>query len=372
MITTVLIFIIILGILVFVHEFGHFIVARKSGMKVDEFGFGFPPRIVGIQKIDGNYKFVWGHKPPLDISKTVYSINWIPLGGFVKIVGENNDHAEDPQSFTNRPFLGRFLTLVAGVVMNAILAWVIVSIALMINLPSEVASVNQAPRHAVMSNPRIVVDSLLPDAPALKSGIMPGDVVLGIDQTNTPDVDSAISYIRAHPNQPMLMHIQRLDQKIDIHITPKNNDQNQNQGFIGASMAQVADIHYPWYYAFIEGLVAVYNQAWAIVKGVFGLIFGQVDLSNVGGPIAIAKLVGQARRLGIISLMQFTAFLSLNLAILNILPFPALDGGRVLFLLIEKVRGKKNNQRIEQWVNTVGFMFLILLMIVVTVKDVIK
>src|SRR3954471_5087315 len=98
MFTTILIFIIILGILVFVHEFGHFIVARKSGMKVDEFGFGFPPRIAGIQKIDGKFKMVWGHKPPLDPDQTVYSINWIPLGGFVKILGENNEGEDDPRS----------------------------------------------------------------------------------------------------------------------------------------------------------------------------------------------------------------------------------------------------------------------------------
>src|SRR5205085_3178665 len=125
MLLTILIFIIILGILVFVHEFGHFFVAKKSGMKVDEFGFGFPPRIFGLQKISGKWTILWGHKPPLDSEKTIYSINWIPFGGFVKIVGENNEQENDPRSFVNKGFWPRFLTLIAGVSMNWLLAAVL-------------------------------------------------------------------------------------------------------------------------------------------------------------------------------------------------------------------------------------------------------
>ncbi len=372
MLLTILIFIIILGILVFVHEFGHFIVATKSGMKVDEFGFGFPPRMFGIQKIGGKFKFVWGHKPPADPEKTVYSINWIPLGGFVKIVGENNDHLDDPKSFANRPFWPRLLTLVAGVVMNALLAWAVISIALMINLPTQVESATKAPPHAVMSNPHIVVESLLPGDPGAQAGILPGDSVLGIDNNYFADVDTAVTYIRSHAGQPLVFHLERLKEKLDVTVTPRENSEIENKGFIGAGMVQVAEVHYPWYYAIIEGFSATWNQAAAIVTGLYGLITGHISLGNVGGPVAIAKLVGQARKLGFLTLLQFTAFLSLNLAILNILPFPALDGGRVLFLIIEKIRRKKNNQMVEQWVNTLGFAFLILLMVVVTVKDIVR
>src|ERR1700722_667059 len=127
MFITILIFIVILGILVFVHEFGHFLVAKKSGMKVDEFGFGFPPRLAGIQKIGSKFKFVWGYKAPQNPDKTVYSINWIPLGGFVKILGEDNAGENDPRSFINQSFWKRLAVLVAGVIMNVLLAWVLIS-----------------------------------------------------------------------------------------------------------------------------------------------------------------------------------------------------------------------------------------------------
>src|SRR4051812_47977459 len=125
MIVTILIFIVILGLLVFVHEAGHFFAAKQAGMKVDEFGFGFPPRLVGIYKSQGHWRFAIGGKPISDPESTVYSINWVPLGGFVKIVGENNEAADDPRSFINKPFWPRLKTLVAGVVMNVILAWLL-------------------------------------------------------------------------------------------------------------------------------------------------------------------------------------------------------------------------------------------------------
>ena len=131
MIITIIIFIAILSLLVFVHELGHFVVAKKSGMGVHEFGFGFPPRVIGIQKQDGRWKMVWGKKQA-DNGETVYSINAIPLGGFVRIMGEDNDEASDPKSFTNKSFGKRFLTLAAGVLMNVLTAWVILSIGFML------------------------------------------------------------------------------------------------------------------------------------------------------------------------------------------------------------------------------------------------
>src|SRR6185503_3619266 len=149
---TIIIFIVILGILVFVHELGHFIVAKRSGMKVDEFGFGFPPRVFGIQKVDGKWRVVAGKAANLDPNKTVYSINAIPLGGFVKIVGENNESAEDPQSFINKPFGRRLLTLLAGVLMNVLLAGVVSSIALGPRSPAAADSTTALPKGAHFTN----------------------------------------------------------------------------------------------------------------------------------------------------------------------------------------------------------------------------
>src|SRR5262245_46692622 len=137
MLTTIIIFIIILGLLVFVHELGHFIVAKKSGMVVEEFGFGFPPRLIGIQKIENRWRVVWGKKSEVENPQnTVYSINAIPLGGFVRILGENNAHPDHPGSFINKGFWPRFFTLVAGVLMNVVLAWVLISAGFMIGLPA--------------------------------------------------------------------------------------------------------------------------------------------------------------------------------------------------------------------------------------------
>src|SRR5581483_8981650 len=137
----------LLAVLIFVHEFGHFWVAKKSGMKVEEFGFGFPPRIAGIQKLNGRWKMVWGSAAAMDTEQTVYSINWIPLGGFVRILGENNEQEQDPRSFINQPFWPRFFTLVAGVVMNALLAWVLISAAYISGLPTAVNGPQDVPAH---------------------------------------------------------------------------------------------------------------------------------------------------------------------------------------------------------------------------------
>ncbi len=377
MLLTTITFIIVFGVLVFVHEFGHFWVAKKSGMKVDEFGFGFPPRLAGIQRTNGRWSFVWGHKPPQDPEQTVYSINWIPLGGFVKIVGENNDHEEDPRSFVNRPFWGRFFTLVAGVFMNVVLAWVLISIGFMINLPAEISGPSTPPAHAIISKPQVMIRDLVAGSPAQKAGAQAGDIILSVDGNRFIDYDQVRSYIQGKPEQNIQFILQRTDKSVSLTVHA-DRSQESGKGMVGIEMANIANVRYPWYLAFTEGAKGVFYQAYNIVSGLGQLVSGHVGLKSLGGPVKIAQLTGQAQRLGFIYLMQFAAFLSLNLAILNILPFPALDGGRVLFLFIgwfvEKITGKKNiNLRnIEQWVNTVGFVLLVLLMLAVTVKDVIQ
>ncbi len=372
MIITIITFLIILAILVFVHEFGHFIVARKSGMKVEEFGFGFPPRLAGIQKVDGKIRFVWGMKAPLDTEQTVYSINAIPLGGFVKILGENNEHESDPRSFINRPFWGRLLTLIAGVVMNVLLAWVLISVGFMFNLSTQIDSLANPPKHAIVSNPQLAVSGIEASSPAAHGGLLAGDIIEKIDGVSYVSAENAIPYIRSHAGKEMQVEIKRVTEIKELAITPQPNQDIAGQGYMGAELANIANLRYPWYYAIVQGANATVYQAVNIVVGLYGLITGHISLSNVGGPVQIAKLTGQARQLGFSTLLQFTAFLSINLAVLNILPFPALDGGRVLFLVIEKIRRKRNNQQIEQVVNTAGFVFLLLLMVLVTVKDVLK
>jgi regulator of sigma E protease len=369
MFTTIIIFIVILGLLVFVHEFGHFIVARRTGMKVDEFGFGFPPRAVGIQKINGKLKWVWGHKDPLDKEKTVYSINLIPLGGFVKIRGENNEHEEDPRSFINRPFWARFWTLVAGVTMNVILAWILISVGYMVGLPVAIDDPNQIPAGASFKDSKIAIIEVVKDLPADKAGLTPSDVVLKIDGREFSSIDEFRGYIRENAGQKFTFEIQRGKEIKNVEVQSEANPR-PGEGPTGIALANLGLLKFPAHTALWQGLQTTGMQISNIATGFYSLITSRIGLDSLGGPVQIAKLTGQVADLGFIYLLQFTSFLSLNLAFLNILPFPALDGGRVVFLIIEKIRGKRNNQKLEQIVNTFGFVFLLMLMALVTIKDI--
>ena len=371
MFVTVIIFIIILGILVFVHEFGHFIVAKKSGMQVDEFGFGFPPRMVGIQKTDGRWKWVWGHRQLMNTEQTVYSINWIPLGGFVKIRGENNEFENDPRSFINRPFWGRLLTLIAGVTMNVLLAFLIFSGGYMFGLPVAVDSAQNIPAHASFTNPQMGILAVQPGLPAAKAGIQANDVILSLNGQKFLAISDLQNFIQSHKGQPVTFQLARGKEILNVNVTPQINP-GPNEGPTGIQLAVVGRLKYSPIFAIIEGAKTTVMELGNIVSGLAQLFSGHVSFSSLGGPVKIASLTGQVAKLGFVFLLQFTAFLSLNLAVLNILPFPALDGGRVLFLIIEKFRGKRNNQKVEQYFNTAGFFLLILLMIAVTINDIWK
>ncbi|MDE2312532.1 MAG: RIP metalloprotease RseP, partial [Patescibacteria group bacterium] len=369
MLVTLITFIIILAVLIFVHEFGHFIVAKKSGMGVEEFGFGFPPRLAGIQKSGGRWRWVWGRKEPMDSEQTVYSINWIPLGGFVRITGENNEHQDNPKSFINRPFWARFLTLVAGVLMNFVLAWLLMSAGVVAGLPAAVDTLSDVPAHATLQDQHVAIMDLVPEGPAAKAGLKSGDTIVQVDNQTFADSADLSKYIIANEGKVFSFQIKRGAREQNIDIQSLANP-GPDQGPTGIELANVGVLKFPWYLAPWEGFKTLWIQTGNILSGLGQLVTGRVSVSNLGGPVKIAQLTGEVSRMGFIYLLQFTAFLSINLAILNILPFPALDGGRVLFLIIEKVRGKRNNQTVEQWVNTIGFVLLITLMALVTAHDI--
>ena len=389
MISTVIIFIIILGLLVFVHEFGHFYAAKKSGMRVLEFGFGFPPRLIGFKKMDGKWRVIFGHRSPLPNpppqgegmsrpseassfpggDETIYSINAIPLGGFVKIWGENNEHESDPRSFINRPFWNRFATLVAGVVMNVILAWVLMSAGFMVGMPTAVESMENLPKGATLLNPHVGVLEVLEKSPAQAAGLMPEDLIVGVDGQKFYTASGFQEYIRTNKGKVFDFNIQRGREEKTVRVESLANP-GENQGPTGIVIADVGNLKFTPLYAIFYGAKATGVQLYGIGKGLVELFGSGVGLKALGGPVKIAQVTGQAADMGFIYLLQFTSFLSLNLAILNILPFPALDGGRVLFLIIEKIRGVRNNPKVEQAFNAAGFALLILLMILVTIKDV--
>jgi len=369
MIGTVLLFIIILGLLVFVHEAGHFFIAKRSGMKVNEFGFGFPPRVFGVQKVNGKWRMVWGHRRPDETSNTVYSVNWIPLGGFVKIVGENNEAENDPQSFINKPFLPRLLTLLGGVLMNVVLAWFLISIGYMVGLPVVVDNSIELPRGAQLHNQHTTIVQVSPDSPAAKAGLQSGDDIVTIDGKEFQDTTALRDYILENKGKQFEIAFKRIDAPMSAKVDSLENP-GENQGPTGIVLGTTGLLRLPWYWAFVESAQTTTRHLGAICVGLYQVFTTAAGLQSLGGPVKIAQITGQVANLGVSYLIQFTAFLSLNLAILNSLPFPALDGGRVLFLLIEKIRGKRNNQKFEQLANTAGFVLLLLLMLVITVRDV--
>lgn len=368
MIITIIIFVAILGLLVFVHELGHFIVAKKSGMGVHEFGFGFPPRLFGLQKQNGKWKIVWGKKET-DPDQTVYSINAIPLGGFVRIMGEDNDEASDPRSFTNKSFTKRFLTLAAGVLMNVLTAWVILSIGFMIGLPVAIDQADSLPKGATFTNQQILIGQILPGSPAEKANLKDGDVLQNINGQTFSQINALQDYIKQRQGQTLQFEVKRINETISVPVeTTIQTD--THQGVVGIGLAYYGKLKFGPVTALVQGAKTTVNQLQAIVTGLYNVFTSKAGLKQIGGPVKIAQLTGQVADLGILPLLQFTAFLSLNLAILNTLPFPALDGGRMLFLIIEKLRGKPNNQTIEQYANAIGFMVLLALMLVITVRDV--
>lgn len=371
---TALIFILILGVLIFVHELGHFLVAIRNGIKADEFGFGFPPRIVGAVKNDktGKYEIVWGEKE-VKSKNTIFSLNWIPLGGFVKIKGEDGGTL-DKDSFATKSAWARIKVLAAGVTMNFILAWFLLSIVFMLGAPEAIEDDKK------VKDAKVQISQVIDESPAKEMGLAVGDqVVKACDGKNfcrtIGKVEELQNFINEHKGQEIVLTIKRGDEISELKGVPRK-EYPDDQGSLGVSLARTALVQYPWYEAIGKGLTAVFDMI-ILILVTLGALIGQLfaggkPAMDVAGPIGIAIMTKQVSALGLTYLLQFTAVLSINLGIINILPFPALDGGRILFILIEKIKGSPVNQKFEQMANSIGFALLLLLMVVVTFRDFIQ
>lgn len=367
---TILLFFLLLGLLVFVHEMGHFLTAIRNGIKAEEFGFGFPPRLAGVVKDDesGKWKVIWGSNH-IHGGNTVYSFNWIPFGGFVRIKGEDSNATVTPDSFAGKPAWTRIKVLGAGVFMNFVLAWVLLSVVLMLGFPQPVTDENRASVDRV----DIQILSVAKESPAEAMGIKPGDRVLSVDGVAMTGLEGTQSAIQAKRGSEISMTIDRFGETLTLSGTPRLATP-ENEGALGISFAETAVIGYAWYEAPIRGAQATYHTTGAIL-GALGSIVKNVFVGekagvDVTGPVGIVVMTKQMSDLGIPYLLQFAAILSINLGIFNILPFPGLDGGRILFILIEKIKGSPVKETVEQWAHTIGFLLLLLLMIFVTIKDV--
>ena len=374
---TILVFIIILGLLIFAHEFGHFLAARRNGIKTEEFGFGFPPRILGYVKNDknGKYKIILGDKKIVS-KNTIFSLNWIPLGGFVKIKGESGEAKSDEDSFAGKSAWTRVKVLVAGVIMNFILAWALISIGLMIGAPQPVRDSDK-----LAKNPKIQVNQIIPGAPAEKMNLKIGDEIIKCQmpiprcQKKFSSIADIQNVINGYKGKEIIFQIKRGGEILEIKGVPRT-EYPADQGPLGISLVKTALIAYPWYQAIWEGLKTTYEICIAIFSILGNIIkdffTGKKVSVEVTGPVGIAILTKQVTGLGLVYILQFAALLRINLGIINGLPFPALDGGRILFILIEKIKGSPVSQKIERAFHTIGFVLLITLMIVVTFKDFIR
>lgn len=361
MLFTLFIFIAVLAVLVLVHELGHFWAARKFGCGVEEFGFGFPPRITG-----------W--RSPK--SGVLYSLNWIPLGGFVKIKGEDGSDRDDSESFGSKPAWQRAIILAAGVTMNFVLAAVVLSVGFGFGLPTALPdSRAELGPLATIRDSQIVITLVTENSPAAAAGFHSGDSIIDIDGVQFLTLGEAQEYIAAAANQSMTVTIVRDHEPQDIDVTPVYQA-DLGRVAVGFGLTRTGIVSYPWYAAPIKGTAAAWNMLVAIVTTFASLLHdlftGTAAGVDVSGPVGIAVVTGQVARMGWAHLLEFMALLSINLAVINVLPFPALDGGRLIFLLVEKIRRQPVNAKIEALVHNIGFGLLMMLIVFVTYRDIVR
>lgn len=407
---SILIFLGVLFVLVLVHELGHFAVAKWTGMRVDEFGIGFPPKLFGIKR-----------------GETLYSINLLPLGGFVKIFGEDgtdvpsspvSSEARDRRSealaeagedrdgtlsarldenfseqsegkspssgqsryekggdsFTSKSKWAQSAVLLAGITMNILFAWFLFAVAFGVGVESAVDEAKASPEA------RLTITSVLPGSPAEKASIAPGSVIKSVsvgDETLSELKPSTFStFVSSHGDSPVTVAYTYKNELRLANIVPETGiiTDKQDTHAIGVALTQIDTVHRSFFESVADSFFYTLAGLRDITLGIFKLLGDAVmmdaDLSQVAGPVGIVGLVGEASAYGVTALLMFTAFISLNLAVINVLPFPALDGGRFVMVLIEAVKGSPITPKYAATVNAIGFFVLIALMVVVTWSDI--
>lgn len=362
---TILLFLVILLVLILVHEFGHFLTAKWFGARVDEFGVGFPPKLYGKK-----------------IGETEYTVNALPFGGFVRIFGEDpTEDSEDPKDkgrkFGDISLWKQAVVMVAGVFMNVVLAWVLFSAVFMLGVP---ATKDAVPEGMKLENPQLAAVRVLPGSPAEQGGLIAGDQFLklssGSDVLSNITEENFQSFIASHGGEKVTIKYERGDDIIRATLVPQTgvSGRVENRAIIGIRVETVGTYTLPAHLALWQGLerTAFFTKLTVVGLGTFfgNIIMGDADLDKVAGPVGIVNLVGEYSSLGLVYLFQFIALISISLAVINIIPFPALDGGRLLFLIIEAIKGSPIKPQVVLWVNGAGFALLILLMLVVTYNDI--
>lgn len=333
---TILLTILGISALIILHELGHFLTAKFFKMRVDEFGIGFPPRLFGRK-----------------IGETLYSINALPLGGFVKIHGEAGEGAEDPRSFAAAPAGRRSAVIIAGVVMNFLLGWFLISAVFFVGMPSG-----------------ILVENVLPGSPAESAGFKKGDFIEGFGSAS-----EFISFVDARRGEVVELRVRGESGAGTVSVVPRLEN-GAGEGALGVVISGAGVPPHGILESLWQGLKVSLGIMGSILYGLFRIV---ATLFNEGklmegfvGPIGVFGIAAESVKSGFVFFMQLLGLISLNLAVLNVLPFPALDGGRFLFIIFEKIKGAKLSPAFESTANLIGFSLLIALILAVTVRDVAK
>ncbi len=356
-----------LVLLIIVHEFGHFIVAKWVGMRVDEFGLGYPPRALTLFTKGG----------------TRYTVNWLPFGGFVKICGEHGPvehptHAEahDHHAFYSRPRWAQALVLVAGIAMNLLFAYILITGALIFGTPRAL-SPSELPR---ATHQELAVADLVPASPAAKAGLLPGDSIMNARDSReqvwqAADSASFSAFIAGSRGEPVTLSVKRNDIRETVVVVPTRGlvSTDPTRYALGVEIATVGVVPLPLLEALTEGARLTWGIITLSAEGLLhfftGLVTFSADLSQVSGPVGITALIGSASMQGPGYLLSIVAVISVSLALINLIPIPALDGGRLLVVLVEWVTRKRLNPKLVNSVNTLAFLLLIPLMIIVSLHD---
>mgnify|MGYP003584987712 CR=1 FL=1 len=334
--TTIIATIFVFGLLIFVHELGHFITAKMVRMRVDEFAIGFGPKLFSHRR-----------------GETLYSLRIIPLGGFNKIAGMDPEEQQDERSFCSKPVWARMLVIVAGSTMNFVLPVLLFCLVFWtsgIETPSDKA----------------IIGALLPDKPAVQAGILAGDRIAAVNGAAIDNWKQFVAAVQTNAGNKLTIALERNSQAHTVIVTPEY-DQRSNRGIIGVTPEII--IYRP---GIAEGIgIAVshtYTIAASMLSGIGQMITGKAA-ADVAGPIGVAQMAGQVAQSGLIPLLQFAAFLSINLGLINLLPVPVLDGGHLVTLSLEGLRGKPLSSKSLQYVQMIGFALLMMLFLLATFKD---